>query len=123
MVSSMKLSSMMCVPPGCRAHSKIMIVPISVMPAVSPTLAPQADSSCRFTAGIEPAGSPDTITLSTLLSRARSMPIPVAACHIRKAYVGVEHTAVTPISTIVRTRPSVVADPDGRTRQPIFSQA
>src|SRR6266571_1052754 len=39
---------MMCVPPGWCEHSKIMMVPSSVMPAVSPHFAPHASSSCLF---------------------------------------------------------------------------
>ena len=75
---------MMCVPPDCPAHSKIMMVPSSVMPAVSPAFAPHCSSISFFVAGIEPAGSPDSMTFSTLLD-ARSIPSDRASCAIRNA--------------------------------------
>ncbi len=84
MTSSMKWSSMMCAPPGWWSHSNIMIVPISVMPAVSPTFAPHCSSIIRFDAGIEPAGSPETMSRGPT-PFARSMPISRASCAMRSA--------------------------------------
>ncbi len=55
---------MMWVPPGWWLHSKIMMVPISVMPAVSPALAPQSRSIRALVWGIDPAGSPDRMSRS-----------------------------------------------------------
>ena len=59
MTSSITWSSMMCVPPGWWAHSNTMIVPISVMPAVSKALAPHCSSISALVCGMEPAGSPE----------------------------------------------------------------
>ena len=98
---------MMCVPPGWRSHSNIMIVPSSVMPAVSAAFAPHCSSISVFVAGIEPAGSPDRMSRLTG-PFARSMPRDLASCAIRSAYVGVEQTTVAPMSTIALTRASVV---------------
>ena len=69
---------MMCVPPGCAAHSKIMIVPSSVIPAVSPAFAPHSLSMSALVAGIDPAGSPERITRRTF-DDARSIPRPFAS--------------------------------------------
>ena len=43
-----------------------MIVPISVIPAVSNALAPHSSSISALVCGIEPAGSPDRISRCTL---------------------------------------------------------
>jgi hypothetical protein len=59
---------MMWVPPGWWRHSKIMMVPISVMPAVSPALAPQSRSIRALVWGMDPAGSPDRISRWTGLA-------------------------------------------------------
>ena len=64
---------MMCVPPGCCSHSNTMIVPISVMPAVSNALAPHCSSISALVWGIEPAGSPERISRDTAEPR-RSIP-------------------------------------------------
>ena len=64
---------MMCVPPGWCEHSNTMIVPISVMPAVSNALAPHCSSISALVCGIDPAGSPDRISRDTAEPR-RSTP-------------------------------------------------
>ena len=64
---------MMCVPPGWWEHSNTMIVPISVIPAVSNVCAPHCSSISALVCGIEPAGSPDRMTRLTAEPR-RSMP-------------------------------------------------
>ena len=56
-----------------------------------------------FVAGMEPAGSPERMTFSTLLA-ARSIPSALASWAMRSAYVGVEATTVAPVSTIWFTR-------------------
>jgi hypothetical protein len=75
---------MMWVPPGWWEHSKIMIVPISVIPAVSPALAPHSRSISALVCGIDPAGSPDRIRRRTGLAP-RSMPSRSASWASRSA--------------------------------------
>jgi hypothetical protein len=75
---------MMCVPPGWDSHSKIMIVPSSVIPAVSPAFAPHCSSMSALVAGMEPAGSPERISRSTELP-ARSIPSAFASWAMRRA--------------------------------------
>ena len=75
---------MMCVPPGWCAHSNTMIVPISVMPAVSNAFAPHSSSISALVCGIEPAGSPDRISRLTADPR-RSIPSSSASWARRSA--------------------------------------
>ena len=89
-----------------------MIVPISVMPAVSYALAPHCSSISALVCGIEPAGSPDRISRLTFDPR-RSTPSRSASWARRIAYVGVAATTVAPKSMIWRTRASVVCAPPG----------
>jgi len=77
-------SSMMWVPPGWCVHSNTMIVPISVMPAVSYAFAPHCSSISAFVCGIEPAGSPDRINRCTF-EPGRSIPNCEASCASRNA--------------------------------------
>ena len=75
---------MMWVPPGCFSHSKIMIVPTSVIPAVSAAFAPHWSSISFLVAGIDPAGSPERIRRLTD-EEARSTPIAFASWAMRRA--------------------------------------
>ena len=75
---------MMCAPPGWWSHSNMMIVPTSVMPAVSAAFAPHCSSMSAFVAGMEPAGSPESSTRWTG-PLARSMPSDWASCAMRSA--------------------------------------
>ena len=113
---------MMCVPPGWCAHSNTMIVPISVIPAVSYAFAPHCSSINALVCGIDPAGSPDRISRLTFEPR-KSTPSTSASCASRSAYVGVDATTVAPKSMIWRTRASVVWAPPGTFSTPIFSIA
>ena len=76
---------MMCAPPGWWSHSNMMIVPTSVMPAVSAAFAPHCSSMSALVAGIEPAGSPERISALDGAVGEVDARAPAASCAMRSA--------------------------------------